>query len=178
MKIGLTGNIASGKSEVEKIIKKCGFDVYDLDVVVHKLYENSDVQSELIKHFDTTNRKIISDIVFSSPQKMKILEEIIHPKLRNFITSVSNKDLIFISGALIYEANFDTYFDKIIYITAPKDIRIKRLIKRNNYSVKDAEKRINFQTSDFEKKADFVISNDSSMEDLEFKVQEVLSKLQ
>lgn len=178
MKIGITGNIAAGKSEVETIIKDSGFIVYDLDKITHELYENESIKSQLVKVFNTSNRNEISKIVFNSKEKMKLLEAIIHPELKNFIQSIDDKKLVFISGALIYEANFDTYFNKIIFVTAPKDLRLKRLIKRNNYTEAEALKRIEFQSSNYHDKADFIISNDTTIEDLKTKVQEILTKLQ
>ena len=66
MKIGITGNIAAGKSEVETIIKDSGFIVYDLDKITHELYENESIKSQLVKVFNTSNRNEISKIVFNS----------------------------------------------------------------------------------------------------------------
>jgi len=178
MKIGITGNIAAGKSEVESLIKNSGFAVYDLDKITHELYENESIKSRLFDVFNTFDRNEISKIVFNSKEKMKLLESIIHPELKNFIQSINEDNLVFVSGALIYEAGFDKYFDKIIFVSAPKELRLKRLIKRNNYTEAEALKRIEFQSSNYQDKADFVILNDATLDNLKTKVQEILSKLQ
>ena len=142
------------------------------------LYEDELIKSKLFDIFDTYNRNEISKIVFNSKEKMKLLESVIHPELKKFINSLNDDRLVFISGALIYEAKFDTFFDKIIFISAPKDLRLNRLMARNNYNESQALKRIDFQSSCYQNKADFIISNDSTIDDLKTKVQEILTKLQ
>ncbi len=176
-KIGLTGNISSGKSEVEKIISNLGYKVIDLDKVVHNLYDESDIKEKLYETFLTSNRKEIAKIVFNDKNKLKKLEEIIHPILKKYIQNLDNKETTFVSGALLYEAHFDELFDKIIFVDANLDIRLKRLMKRNNLTKKEALKRILVQNSDNIKKADYVIENNSNLEELKQKVTVLISKI-
>ncbi len=179
IKIGLTGNIASGKSEVENILLKKGFIVVDLDKVSHQLLKNNTVvQSEVLKEFKTSDRNELAKIVFSDLDKKKKLENIIYPKLKEYIinTFEINKDkkAVIISGALIYEAGFDGLFDKIIYIDAKKEIRLKRLMKRNKTDEKTALKRMNCQ-NDNKLKADIIIENNSDFENLNNKVNALIA---
>ena len=137
IKIGLTGNIASGKSEVEKIFLKKGFIVVDLDKISHQLLENNDeVKMSILNKFNTLNRIELAKIVFGDLNKKKILEDIIYPKLKEYIINLfkinNDKRVVVVSGALIYEAGFNELFDKIIFVDANKDLRLKRLMKRNN----------------------------------------------
>ena len=113
LKIAITGNIASGKSTVEKIIENNGYKVYDTDKIAHKILENSD---EVKKAFKTVDRKEIAKIVFSSPEKLKLLESIIHPKVKEEILKIFNREekLVFISIPQLFESGFDTLFNKII----------------------------------------------------------------
>ncbi len=176
-KIGLTGNIASGKSEVEKIISNLGFEVIDLDKIVHNLYEDNAIKEELLKTFSTSNRKEIAQIVFKDKNKLKKLEEIIHPILKNFIINLDDTKVTFVSGALLFEAHFDKLFDKIIFVDAPLDLRLKRLMKRNNLSKNEALVRITSQNSNYIKNADYIIENDSNLEELKQKVTDLLPKI-
>ena len=151
LKLGLTGNICAGKSEVEKILESKGYKVIDLDKVAHKFLENN---KEIENHFKTLDRKKIAQIV--------VLDEF-----------KKDYEKIVISGALLYEAEFDKLFDKIIYIDAPYEIRLKRLIKRNNLDEASALKRMNAQ-NDNKNKADIIINNSGTIEDLKKAIDLIL----
>lgn len=182
IKIGLTGNIASGKSEVENLFLKKDFIVVDLDKISHQLLENNDeVRMSVLNEFNTLNRIELAKIVFSDLNKKKNLEDIIYPKLKEYILDVFkiNKDekAVIISGALIYEAGFNELFDKIIFVDANKDLRLKRLMKRNNLDKETALKRINCQNDDNKTKADIIIENNSDIKDLNTKINNIISLL-
>ena len=172
LKLGLTGNICAGKSEVEKILESKGYKVIDLDKVAHKFLENN---KEIENHFKTLDRKKIAQIVFSDMNEKKFLENILHPLIHEFVLDEFKKDYekIVISGALLYEAEFDKLFDKIIYIDAPYEIRLKRLIKRNNLDEASALKRMNAQ-NDNKNKADIIINNSGTIEDLKKAIDLIL----
>lgn len=177
IKIGLTGAIASGKSEAEKILKKI-LPVVDLDIVSHKILEE-DVREEILKEFNTLNRKEIGKVVFQDIEKRKKLEEIIHPRLKtyvlNFFEEKKDKKAVVVSGALLYEAGFFPLFDKTIFIDAPKNIRLERLQKRNSLNREDALIRINSQKNEGKTKADFIIQNTGTIEELKEKIKQIVS---
>ena len=177
-KIAITGNIASGKSTVEKIIKDLGFKVFDTDKIAHKVLESSD---EIKKHFHTTNRKKIAEVVFNNKEELKILESIIHPKVKAEIEKIFQLDekIIFISVPQLFEAGFDSMFDKIIFISADINTRVKRLMERNNYTEEFALKRINAQKEEKDKieKSDFIITNNENIDTLKLKIIDILSKI-
>ncbi len=181
IKIGLTGNIASGKSEVENILFKKGYLVVDLDKISHQLLEeDNEVKNKILAEFKTLKRNELAKIVFSDLDKKKKLENIIYPKLKEYIVNYfeinKDKKAVIVSGALIYEAGFDGLFDKIIFVDAKKEIRLNRLMQRNNMDRKTALKRMNCQ-NDNKIKADIIIENNDDINTLNKSVDEVIAML-
>ena len=160
LKIAITGNIAAGKSEVEKILAK-NFTVYDADKIAHKFLGNVD-------------RKELGEKVFSDLEARKKLEEYIHPKVKNEILKIfeENKNIVFVSVPLLFEAGFENLFDKILFVQCDDKLRLQRLMLRNNFTEEQALKRMNAQMPQEEKiqKADYIIHNNSTREELEKEV--------
>lgn len=189
--IVITGGIATGKSEVCKILKNRGFDIIDADEISHEILDNS--FKEILKNFGENlvdlktkkiKRKILGDFVFKNKNKLEILEKILHPKIRFKIyenaKNLEKKNRIyFIDIPLFFEKqNYD--FKRILLIYAPKDLQIQRLKARNSLDFENANLRINSQI-DIEKKlnlANFVIKNLTNLKDLEKKVDEFLKKVE
>ena len=128
LKIAITGNIASGKSQVEKFISE-KYTVYDADKIAHQILGNVD-------------RKKLGEKVFSDPAARKKLEEFIHPKVKDEILKIfeQNMDVVFISIPLLFETGFDALFDKIIFVQCDDDIRLQRLMRRNDFTEEQALK--------------------------------------
>lgn len=168
LKIAITGNIASGKSEVEKIIAQ-DFPVFDADKIAHKFLGNVD-------------RRALGEKVFSDPVARKKLEEYIHPKVKDEILKIfceSQNKYVFVSIPLLFETGFDKLFDKIIFVQCDDKLRLERLMKRNNFTKEQALKRMNAQMPQDDKinKSDFVIHNNSTKEELAEQVNELLKKI-
>jgi dephospho-CoA kinase len=120
------------------------------------------------------NSKKLSDIVFEDKEKLKLLNSIIHPAVAKdfklFLNS-NNEDYIVKEAAIIFETKSENNYDKIILIQSPLEIRIERVINRDNISREEVMKRINNQLDEnlIIDKCDYVISNENK-EDLEDKV--------
>ncbi len=182
-KVAITGNIASGKSQVEKMLEE-NYPVYDTDKIAHEILDE-------IKYFygydvftdGKIDRQKLGKLVFENQEIKKQLEEIVHPKVRERILQIFEKHrlekVVFISVPLLFEAGFDDLFNKIIFIKVNEIMQLNRLMERNGFSKDEALLRIKSQMSQAEKakKSDFVIENNSSLKDLEDNLKIVLRKL-
>ena len=180
--IGLTGGIGSGKSTVLEFFKILGVKTYSADESAKKLVNTDPYLINLIKSsfgeniYDKgqLNSKKLSDIVFEDKKKLKLLNSIIHPAVAKdfklFLNS-NNEDYIVKEAAIIFETKSENNYDKIILIQSPLEIRIERVINRDNISREEVMKRINNQLDEnlIIDKCDYVISNENK-EDLEDKV--------
>lgn len=181
LKAAITGNIASGKSQVEKIISE-KYPVYDADKIAHKILENlKDFYGYDVFTDGKIDRKKLGELVFSNPDLKKKLEEIIHPQVKQEILKIFEQDLpvVFISIPLLFETGFDRLFDKIIFVSADSKLRLERLMKRNNFTKEEALRRIQSQGAEEEKiqKSDFVICNNSTLTDLKTQTDLALAKI-
>lgn len=195
--IGLTGGIASGKNFVAEIFAKNGAAVFDADAEVHEMMK-SDVAliREVRKNFSESfidkkiDRKILSKIVFSDPKKLKILEKIIHPKVRKkyqeFLRDAKkNKKKIAVLNIPLLLETEGYECDKIIAIITPKTLRKKRFIEREKKKhpaakISELGKKFQFivakQLADSERKkqADFILKNDGAANSVASQVKKFL----
>lgn len=177
MIVGLTGGIGSGKSTVLKIFKRLGCRVISADEVAHEILKpKTRVYYKVIKTFGkkilnkdkTLNRKKLAEIIFSSPDKRRQLDNITHPviinRLKKRITMHRRKKgMVIVDVPLLFEASLTYLFDKIVLVYASQKNQIQRLKKRTRLSVKEIKQRIKAQSPLFQKKkySDYVIDNKS-----------------
>ncbi|MGB0882198.1 MAG: dephospho-CoA kinase [Vicingaceae bacterium] len=171
--VGLTGGIGSGKTTVAKVFKTLGVPIFNSDVVAKNIINNNkDVVTAIKAEFGNIYKNEILDnskmanIVFNDKSALKKLNSIIHPKVavqfKSWIEEHQNEPIIIKEAAILIESEAYKTMDKIILVTAPEDIRIKRVIKRDNSSQEKVQRRIFAQLSDEAKKeyANYIINND------------------
>ena len=149
LKVAITGNIASGKSKAELIIAKY-YPVYDTDKIAHEILDNiTEFYGYDVFTDGKIDRKKLGDLVFNNYELKTKLEELVHPKIRENlleIFKVHKRDkMVFVSVPLLFEAGFKDMFDKTILISAKENLRLKRLMMRNNFTREEALKRIKSQ---------------------------------
>ena len=175
--IAITGGIASGKSIFSNYIRKKGYKVLDADAITHSMYDKGIFNYSLVKAFGNAiikngsiDRAYLAEIIYNDRYKKKILDSIMHPLIYNEMKRLideSIEDIVFIDVALLFEAGFDSLEDLVLCIYASKDIRVKRLMERDNISYDYAMAKINSQMSmeEIRDRSDIVI--DHSDNDLE-----------
>ena len=176
IKVGITGGIGAGKSIISKVLKKLGFFVFDTDSEAKKLMnESEEVKSFLLKELGSEsfvdgkiNKLYIAGKIFNDNILRNKLNQIIHPLvIKKFIDDINDKgdEIVFIESAILFESGIDKIVDYTISITAPVDVRVNRVISRDNCESGKVYERINAQMSQEEKnnKSDFVIMNDESV---------------
>lgn len=190
LKIGLTGNIACGKSSVSKELEKRGIHIIDADLISREIYKNEDVMMEMRKFFydaidnGEINRKKLAELVFYNEDKLKKLNQITHKKIKSIIEERLSKyqeknEIAVVDAALLYEAGFEDMVDKVIVVYCDEKEQLKRVMLRDNLSKDEATKRINSQMSQEKKikRADYIIDNSYTREDLKDNVIKLMLKI-
>jgi dephospho-CoA kinase len=162
--IGITGGIGSGKSTVCKIFKLLGIPVFEADIVAKSLINsNADIRNELIQLFGKNiyssngkvDRKMLASLIFNDDILLEKVNNLVHPAVRNeFIQWLQkqNSDYIIHEAAILFESGLYKMMDYTILVSAPKNIRIDRVIKRDDISPEVVRLRIKKQWTDEEKR--------------------------
>lgn len=188
--IGLTGNIASGKSAISYILKNLGAEVVDMDKIGKQIQElnykkviekiEKRFGKEIIKN-EKINRKKLGSIAFSDKQALIDLNSIMIPlmteKLKRTIDENRKKEtkVLVVDAAILFEANWDKFVDYVWVVYVPRETQINRLIKREKITQEEAIMRMDSQESIDEKieKADVVIDNSKNLEAVKLKIFEL-----
>jgi len=173
LRIGLTGGIGSGKSTVARIFSVLGIPVYDSDSASKRLMaEDKELKKKIIENFGedsysngSLNRKYLSEQVFRDPKKTDLLNSIVHPatiKDAEEWMKKQNAPYIIKEAALIFESGSNKFLDKVIGISSPVALRMKRTMKRSNINAQQVKDRMALQMDEEEKLrlCDYVIIND------------------
>lgn len=170
--IGLTGGIGSGKTTIASYFKAKGIPVYIADNHAREIMESPEIILDIKQVFgnavfenETLNRQKLADIVFDNPEKLKLLNAIIHPAVKNDFNQwiLNHKSAAFIvyESAILFESGSFKNCDLIINVFAPIETRIQRVMERDKISRKAVLKRIKRQWTDEQRseKSDFNIEN-------------------
>ena len=191
VKVGLTGGIGSGKTTVSNFLLEYGIPVYNSDSQGKKLMNtNLELINDIVNIFGESvynngvlNTNLLSSIVFSDPEKIKQLNNLVHPKVaedfNQWVGKNNNQPILIKEAAILIESGAYLNMDKIILVISKKSNRINRVSKRDNSDFESIEKRINFQLTDDEKiqYADYIIENNSSLDDLKHEVLRVINEI-
>lgn len=176
MILGLTGGIGSGKSFIANEFSKLGIPTYNSDIHAKFLMsQHPEIISKLTEKFGSNayingelNRKLIANKIFNNKAMIDWINKLVHPIVANNFTDWIDKQqskFVIKEAAILIESGSHKQCNKILVVTAPEQIRIDRVIKRDNMTSEEIISRINNQISDKErlKYADFVINNNGTV---------------
>lgn len=174
--IGLTGTSGSGKGYVAELFAAEGILSIDTDAIVHSLYrENALCIEELEKTFGSLqneqgeiDRKKLAAIVFADPEKLKLLNAIVHRFVKAEVFAICQTEekrgtkFLLLDAPQLFEAGMESLCHRIVAVVAPREVRIERIMERDQIDRVRIEERLRNQHTDefFEQHADYVIYND------------------
>ncbi len=193
--IGLTGGIGSGKSTVSQYLAELGAVILDADKVGHEAFKpDTEAWHQVVATFGRqiltpsgeVDRKKLGEIVFSNPESLSRLNQIMHPRMRDMMKAQIEEyrrqgvDVIVIEAAVLIEANWTSLVDEVWVTTASEAAVLKRVKEQRGLAEEQTLARIRSQLSTEErvKHADVVINNDGDLDEVRAKVKELWERLQ
>lgn len=190
--IGLTGGIGSGKTTVAQFIEECGFPVYYSDDRAKSIINDNEALKSQIKMLlgeeayddgGNYNRKYVSEKVFNDQEQLQKLNAIIHPAVKiDFEEWVKkqSKYLIFKETALLFELKLNLQCYKSLLVTAEDNIRIKRVMDRDQKTYREVQSVVEKQMPEKEKikLADYIIYNNTDVEDLKLQTEKIIFEIE
>ncbi len=195
IKVAITGSAGSGKTLVCNRFKSLGLDVIFLDALAREVVTPGSVALQKIAgHFGkkvlspngTLNRKVLRQIMINDAQDRKIIERFIHPRITELMNrQVSEAEkrgeiLILVDVPLLFEKRIEKQFQVVILVVADQDVKVKRLMDRDNISRRDALGLLNVQMTDDQKRdrADFIITNNGFRDEVFQSVDRIFQRFQ
>ena len=192
--IGLTGGIGSGKSTVSQYLQELGAVILDADKVGHEAYRpNTETWQELVAAFgrqiltpdDEIDRKKLGEIVFSNPESLAQLNQIVHPRMYQMMETRIEEcrqqgvAVVVLEAAILLEAGWTPLVDEVWVTVASESTVVGRVKERTGLPEEQILARIRSQLSSEEraKQANVVVNNDSNLDELKTKVKELWQKL-
>ena len=173
IQIGLTGGIGAGKTSIAKVLEHMGYPVFYSDTEAKKLYDDHPILKEQMialfgkelyqnGHFQ---KNILAQQLFQNPILKEKVTELVHPLVREAFeqwASQQHTNMVFNEAAILFETGAYQQFTATILVVAPEDLRIQRVISRDQLTEQEVRNRINQQWTDAQKKAltPYVIEND------------------
>jgi dephospho-CoA kinase len=189
--IGVTGIIGSGKTTASNILKKKGITVIDLDALAKKAIALKEVQEKIAnrlgKEYIKDGTLVVDKLkkaVFMNKEKLRTLENIIHPKVSEWLWKEITKkreegaEFVVVDGPLLYETDLYKSLDRIVVVSTEED-KIRERLRTRGLSDEDMNMRMSNQIplKEKEKRADFVIFNNKTERDLEQEVEGLLRRI-
>ena len=170
--IGLTGGIGSGKTTITAFFKEMGIPVYIADDEAKKIMQSAEIIAEIKNAFgeslfenNVLNRAKLADIVFNDADKLAVLNSIVHPAVKNdfqsWLSQNKNEAFVVYEAAILFESGKYKELDYIVTVTAPEELRIERVMKRDNTTREHVLSRMKMQWDDKKRfsLSNFVINN-------------------
>lgn len=186
MLTAITGGIGSGKSYVCRMLESRGISVYDCDAAAKRLMRTSEKLQQELRQLvgqdvytsdGQLQKRILADFLLASEANKLALNDVIHPAVaEDFLSS----GMTWLESAILFESGFDRRirFDRIVCVSASRDVRIQRIMRRDNITAEKAAEWIDTQMAqeEVERRSHFVIVNDGKS-DIEQQVDNMLSKI-
>ena len=192
--IGITGGIASGKSTVTEFLRQQGYQVIDADYVVHELQEPggrlyqallSTFGPAILQEDGRLDRPKLGAMIFGNPELLAQSSQIQNQIIREDLAGrrdllAETEDIFFMDLPLLFELQYEDWFDQIWLGDVTEETQLMRLMTRNALRQEEAEKRIAAQLSlqEKRKRADVLIDNDASLEETRQQLRDALQKLE
>lgn len=188
---GITGGSGSGKTTVSQMLAALGVEIIDTDKIAHEVVrKGSDCLKELSDAFGneiilpdgSLDRKKLASIAFNNKEKTVLLSRITHKYIKSETMrriAASTADLIGVDGAVIIGSPIEPLCEKIVFVTADRDIRLTRIKARDNLTDTEAKKRLDAQPDEefYAANSYYIINNSGSAEGLTEQVQALYNKL-
>lgn len=157
--IAITGGIGSGKSIISDILRAMGHKVYDCDTRAKALMDTDEsikndlidlISIDTVRNDRTIDRKLLSEIVFNDPDALSRLNSIVHKAVRADLRrwrDTSSDKTVWVETAILYASRLDREVDEVWEVTAPTELRVQRVMKRNSMSRKQVLARISSQST-------------------------------
>jgi dephospho-CoA kinase len=189
--IGLTGNIATGKTTVVRMLQELGAEAIDGDALVHQMMGprsplaeqiRAEFGAQTVNGDGSINRPELGKVVFSDPEKLKALESITWPPVleakREAIDS-AGPDVLILDAIKLWESGMADDCDEVWVVSADREQQIARIVARNKVDRAEAERRIDAQPPQEEKiaNADVVIDNSGTLEETREQVEREWQRL-
>lgn len=189
--IGLTGQSGAGKSTVSKIFSQNGLPVIDADCISREVSRGEDFLKETAELFPDCvaggklDRRKLASIVFNDPQKLLSYTNIIYPYITKAVFSEIKRlkeqanTVIILDAPTLFESGLDDICAAVVSVIAPMELKIKRILERDNIPVELVYSRLGSQNSEeyFKSRSDYVIENDSDLDSLKEKTLDIIAKL-
>ena len=187
----ITGSIGCGKTTLSKIVRRLGYVVYDIDGWVRRLYYQKDFIKVIAAHFpevmegEKVNKRKLRNLVFGDNARLKVLESLIHPFLKQTLMNVRRRnacraDLFFMAVALLFAMGWDKYCDYIVVADVDYETQKMRVMRRDNISAADFDKINRIQMDNAAKKvlADVIINTDKPINLLKVELLAMIEEIE
>ena len=192
MIIGLTGGTGTGKTSVSRYFESAGYDVIDYDLITREIYKKgSACLKEIAGHFGSEiltsdgelDRRALGAIVFADKKSLEKLNSIVYKYIIEYTEDIieNSKDKkLLLDAPTLFEAGLQNKCDKLIGVIAPKELRLERVMQRDNLNRERVIDRINSQKDDdfYIKNCDYIINNNGSVSYMEAQASDIIREIE